>query len=75
MQKIDWSKPIICLDGTTAQYVHEFVHNGNNDDVRFRGRYNSTGDLYHEIHWDEFGRMYGSNGTPLDDFRLNVKNI
>jgi hypothetical protein len=71
LKPIDWSKPIVCQDSTTAEFVTVIVVGSI---PRFRGRYNSTGDLYHEIHWDKFGRMYGSDGVPVEDSRLNVRN-
>lgn len=63
-----WTNPIKCLDGTPAEYVEQLGGN-------YRGRVNSCDALWHEAHWDKYGRYIGSDNTGLDKFRLNVVNV
>lgn len=74
LKDIDWNKPIICKDGTLAEYKRHdpniIFHGAGNMVVV--GRINTSGPLWHEAIWDTYGRYIGSDNEPLDEFRLNV---
>lgn len=74
LKQINWDKPIVCKDGTKAEYKRHdpniIMHSTGN--IVIVGRINTSGPLWHEALWDLYGRYIGSDNEPLHDFHLNV---